>query len=81
MNRNNNMGYTEIYKEIYAALQKDSIPTENLNVCARKITDAIWDIKLSIDYSSRFSNTLEAVNRIVNDRFKAGAEDKSVPPV
>jgi hypothetical protein len=44
------MGYTEIYKEIYTALQKDSIPTENLNVSARKITDAIWDIKLSIDY-------------------------------
>ena len=81
MNRNNHMGYTEIYKEIYAALQEDLIPTENLNVSARKITDAIWDIKLSIDYGSKFLNTLEAVNRIVNDRFKAGIEDKSVPPV
>jgi hypothetical protein len=75
------MRYTEIYKEIYAALQKDSIPTENLNVSARKITDAIWDIKLSIDYGSRFLNTLEAVNTIVNNRFKAGIQDKSVPPV
>ena len=75
------MRYTEIYKEIYAALQKDSIPTENLNVFARKITDAVWDIKLSIDYGSRFLNTLEAVNTIVNNRFKAGIEDKSVPPV
>ena len=74
------MGYTEIYKEIYIALQEDLIPTENLNVSARKITDAIWDIKLSIDYGSRFLNTLEAVNRIVNDRFKAGIQDKSVPP-
>jgi hypothetical protein len=75
------MRYTEIYKEIYAALQKDSIPTENLNVFARKITDAVWDIKLSIDYGSRFLNTLEAVNTIVNNRFKAGIQDKSVPPV
>jgi hypothetical protein len=75
------MKYTEIYKEIYAALQKDSIPTENLNVSARKITDAVWDIKLSIDYGSRFLNTLEAVNTIVNNRFKAGIQDKSVPPV
>jgi hypothetical protein len=75
------MGYTEIYKEIYTALQKDSIPTENLNVFARKITDAVWDIKLSIDYGSRFLNTLEAVNTIVNNRFKAGTQDKSVPPV
>jgi hypothetical protein len=75
------MRYTEIYKEIYAALQKDSIPTENLNVFARKITDAVWDIKLSIDYGSRFLNTLEAVNTIVNNRFKAGTQDKSVPPV
>jgi hypothetical protein len=75
------MRYTEIYQEIYAALQKDSIPTENLNVSARKITDAVWDIKLSIDYGSRFLNTLEAVNTIVNNRFKAGIKDKSVPPV
>jgi hypothetical protein len=74
------MGYTEVYKEIYEALQKDSIPNENLNVSARKITDAIWDIKLSIDYGSKFLNTLEAVNRIVNGRFKAGIQDKSVPP-
>ena len=81
MNRDNNMRYTEIYQEIYAALQKDSIPTENLNVSARKITDAVWDIKLSIDYGSRFLNTLEAVNTIVNNRFKAGIKDKSVPPV
>ena len=75
------MGYTQIYKEIYAALQKDSIPTENLNVSARKITDAIWDIKLAIDYGSKFSNTLEAVNRIVNNRFKAGTQAESVPPI
>jgi hypothetical protein len=74
------MGYTEVYKEIYEALQKDSIPNENLNVSARKITDAIWDIKLSIDYGSKFFNTLEAVNRIVNGRFKTGIQDKSVPP-
>ena len=24
------MGYTEVYKEIYEALQKDSIPNQNL---------------------------------------------------
>jgi hypothetical protein len=75
------MGYTGIYKEIYQALKADSIPDENLNVSARKITDAIWDIKLAIDYDSRFSHTIEAVNKIINNRFEAGKQDKSVPPL
>jgi hypothetical protein len=75
------MGYTDIYKEIYQALKADSTPEEQLNVFARKVTDAIWDIKLSIDYGSRFQNTLETVKQIINNRFQTGNQNKQVPPV
>lgn len=64
------MGYTDIYQQIYGALKSDSLEGEQLNVFARKITDSIWELQLSLDYGSRFQNTLEKVNKIINDRFK-----------
>ena len=64
------IGYTDIYQQIYKALKNDFVPEENLNVSARKITDAVWELKVSLDYGSRFPNTLEKVNKIINDRFQ-----------
>jgi hypothetical protein len=64
------IGYTDIYQQIYKALENDFVPEENLNVSARKITDAVWELKLSLDYGTRFPNTLEKVNKIINDRFQ-----------
>jgi hypothetical protein len=63
------MGYTDIYQQIYSALKSDSVEGDQLNVFARKITDSIWELQLSLDYGSRFQNTLEKVNKIINDRF------------
>lgn len=69
MNRKETMGYTDIYKQIYEALKSDNMSGEQLNVFARKITDSIWELQLSLDYNGRFKNTLEKVNKIINDRF------------
>jgi len=51
------MGYTEIYKKVYEAMKNDFIPNEKLNISARKVTDAIWDIQLEIDHGSKYPNT------------------------
>jgi hypothetical protein len=51
-------------------MKNDFIPNEKLNISARKVTDAIWDIQLEIDHGYKYPNTLEAVNNIINDRFK-----------
>lgn len=64
------MGYTDIYQQIYAALKSDSVDGDQLNVFARKITDSIWELQLSLDYGTRFQNTLERVNKIISDRFR-----------
>jgi hypothetical protein len=63
------MGYTDIYQQIYNSLKNDNVTGEQLNVFARKITDSIWELQLSLDYGDRFKNTLEKVNKIINDRF------------
>jgi uncharacterized protein YjaG (DUF416 family) len=64
------IGYTDIYQQIYGALKSDSLDGDQLNVFARKITDSIWELQLSLDHGNRFQNTLEKVNKIINDRFK-----------
>jgi hypothetical protein len=69
--------YTKIYIEIYEALKADLIPNENLDVAARKITRAIWDIKLSTAYNLDFSNTMVAIQDIVNNRFSEEKQKKT----
>jgi hypothetical protein len=68
--------YTKIYIEIYEALKADLIPNENLDVATRKITRAIWDIKLSTAYNLDFSNTMVAIQDIVNNGFQKKSRKK-----
>lgn len=63
------MQYTEIYQKIYAALKNDTVNSDQLNLSARNITDAIWDMKLAIDFDNPLTNTLSIVNEIINNRF------------
>ena len=74
MRNSMSMGYSDVYHQIYGALKNDSVEGDQLNVFARKITDSIWELRLSLDYGNRFQNTLETVNKIINNRFTPATE-------
>lgn len=73
MNRNIIMGYTEIYQKIYKALEQDGIDTSSIVEPAKRITDALWEIKTITSVSSfKMSNTIEVTKSIIHNRFEQG---------
>ena len=65
------MGYTEIYQKIYKALEQDGIDTSSIVEPAKRITDALWEIKTIASVSSfKISNTIEITKSIIHDRFQ-----------
>jgi hypothetical protein len=65
------MGYTEIYQKIYKALELDGIDTPSIVETAKRITDALWEIKNIASVSSfKISNTIEITKSIIHDRFQ-----------
>ena len=65
------MGYTEIYQKIHKALELDGIDTSSIVEPAKRITDALWEIK-TITSVSNFDipNTIEIIKSIIHDRFE-----------
>jgi hypothetical protein len=67
------MGYTEIYQKIYKALEQDGIDTSSIVEPAKRITDALWEIKTITSVSSfKMSNTIEVTKSIIHNRFEQG---------
>jgi len=65
------MGYTEIYQKIYKALEQDGIDTSSIVEPAKRITDALWEIKNIASVSSfKIPNTIEITKSIIHDRFQ-----------
>lgn len=67
-------GYTYIYNRILSALADDDVNDEQIRVgFAKQITDAIWQVHLSINKTwstkkyNNFSNTKAMVNVIISD--------------
>lgn len=67
------MGYTEIYQKIYKALEQDGIDTSGIVEPAKRITDALWEIKTITNLSSfKVPNTIEVTKSIIHNRFEQG---------
>ena len=67
------MGYTEIYQKIYKALELDGIDTPSIVEPAKRITDALWEIKTITNLSSfKVPNTIEVTKSIIHNRFEQG---------
>jgi len=65
------MGYTEIYQKIYKALELDGIDISSVVEPAKRITDALWEIKTITSVSSlKIPNTIEITKSIIHDRFE-----------
>lgn len=66
-------GYTYIYNRILSALQDDNVVDEALRVnYAKRITDAIWQVHLSVNKTwstekyNNFANTKSMVSSIIS---------------
>ena len=65
------MGYTEIYQKLYKALELDGIDISSVVEPAKRITDALWEIKTITSVSSlKIPNTIEITKSIIHDRFE-----------
>jgi hypothetical protein len=65
------MGYTEIYQKIYKALEQDGLDTSSIVEPAKRIADALWEIKTITSVSSlKMPNTIEITKSIIHDRFE-----------
>lgn len=67
-------GYTYIYNRILSALQDDNVVDEALRVnYAKRITDAIWQVHLSVNKTwstekyNNFANTKSMVSSIISN--------------
>ena len=71
MNRNNNMGYTEIYKQILESVKKDGYPENAQVIAAKNITDALWQMHLLFNSPKSVAsvNTLNTIKDIIENRF------------
>jgi hypothetical protein len=65
------MGYTEIYQKIYKALEKDGVDISTIVGPAKRITDALWEIKIITTLPNfEIPNTIEVTKSIIHDRFE-----------
>ena len=65
------MGYTEIYQKIYKALELDGIDAFSIVEPAKRIADALWEIKTITSISKfKMPNTIEITKSIIHDRFQ-----------
>ena len=74
-------GYTYIYNRILSALTDDNVIDEQIRVgFAKQITDAIWQVHLSVNkvWSTKkynhFANTKSMVNSIISEISTVGEE-------
>lgn len=62
--------YTEIYGLIYSALTIDGLSQESSQSFARRVTDAIWDLHLSLNFGEKQLNqTIETVRNVVDSQI------------
>lgn len=65
------ISYTEIYHLIYDCMKIDGIKTEVAQAFARRVTDAVWDLHLSLNFGDiNLNKTIEMVKHIVDSKIK-----------
>lgn len=66
-----NISYTEIYHLIYDSMKFDGIPSEVAQASARRVTDAVWDLHLSLNFGQiNLQETVRVVKNIVDSKIK-----------
>lgn len=62
--------YTEIYNMIYHSMKSDQLDDAVCRVAARRITDAIWSLHLSLNFGKEhLQNTVKTVKQIVEGKL------------
>lgn len=62
--------YTEIYNMIYSSMKRDDQDSSVARISARKITDAIWDLHLTLNFGSDdLRNTVKTVKQVVYNKL------------
>lgn len=65
------MGYTEIYQNIYKALEKDGVDKSIIVGPAKRITDALWELNVITTLENfQIPNTIELTKSIIDNRFQ-----------
>ncbi len=65
------MGYTEIYQKIYKALEQDGVDKSTIVGPAKRITDALWELKIITTLENfQIPNTIEVTKSIIDSRFE-----------
>lgn len=64
--------YTDIYRIIYSSMQVDGISADVAKSSARRVTDAVWDLHLCLNFgSNNLEETIESVKNIINTNLKS----------
>lgn len=62
--------YTEIYRLIHGALTVDGLNQESSQSFARRVTDAIWDLHLSLNFGEKnLEQTIRTVKNVVDSQI------------
>ena len=65
-----NKDYTQIYNLIFSSLKIDGITQEVAQSSARRITDAVWDLHLCLNFHGQsFQQTIDVVKDIVKSQL------------
>lgn len=73
-----NISYTEIYNLIYDSMKIDGIPSEVAQASARRVTDAVWDLHLCLNFGQiNLEETVKAVRDIVDSKIKGQKLNKA----
>jgi len=65
-----NKDYTQIYDLIFTSLKVDGITQEVAQSSARRITDAVWDLHLCLNFRKQsFQQTIDVVKDIVESQL------------
>lgn len=65
------ISYTETYRLVYDCMKIDGIKTEVAQSLARRVTDAVWDLHLSLNFGDiNLDKTIEMVKDIVDSKIK-----------
>lgn len=65
------MEYTQIYQQIYSALLKDNVDPTAIVGPAKRITDALWELKIITALPNfEIPNTIATAKSIIDNRFE-----------
>ena len=62
--------YTDIYRLIYDSMKVDGVPVEIAKSSARRVTDAVWDLHLCLNFgSNNLEETINVVKELVQNQL------------